>query len=356
MTGQSNRVIPTQKLTLDERGSALSLSEALKPVASGVANGDLVVFPTETVYGLGVNPYIQASVERVYTIKGRPCDNPLILHIASMDGLSELVDVVRDEWWDLAHRFWPGPMTFVCPKASRVPLWVTGGRDTVGVRFPSHPVAQALISRCGVPLAAPSANRSGKPSLTRGAHLEELDGDVEWILDCGELDFGLESTIIALTGDHPRLLRPGPVTLEQLYQIIPDLEIGSASQEALAPGMKYRHYAPQAKLFLEEQEEGLQSDLLGLVKRIIARFEQLDCPDKPVVVICTDETQRMYLSQGITCISMGSRSNPLSIARKLFHVLRLVDELGYPFGIVEGVEESGIGFAIMNRIRKAVDG
>ncbi len=349
-------LLKTRWLSIEDRMPNPEMTQILRPAAMELLNGGLVVFPTETVYGLGVNPFLGPSVQKVYQAKGRPIDNPLILHISALDNLTRLVGSVAYPWRDLAEKFWPGPMTFVFPKGSHVPKWVTGGRDTVAIRFPSHPVAQALISECGIPLAAPSANRSGTPSLTRKEHLCEMEGIADWIIDSGTLDFGLESTIISLVEEPPVLLRPGPITVEQIQTMIPDLVIGMHRAEAIAPGMKYRHYAPKASLTLIEYTGSSDRDLERMIEQVLCRYHERNRPEHRVLVLCTDETMDRYQDSGVSYVSLGSRAQPYSIGKSLFHAFRMADEEGYPMILIEGVEEIGIGMAIMNRIRKAIDG
>ena len=349
-------LLKTRWLSIEDCMPKQQMTHILRPAAMELLNGGLVVFPTETVYGLGVNPFLGPSVQNVYRAKGRPFDNPLILHISALSYLTRLVGSVAGKWQDLADQFWPGPMTFVFPKAPHVPNWVTGGRDTVAIRFPSHPVAQVLISECGIPLAAPSANRSGTPSLTRKEHLCEMEGIADWIIESGTLDFGLESTIISLVEDPPVLLRPGPITVEQIQTMIPDLVIGLQRTEAIAPGMKYRHYAPKASLTLIEYVGGSDSDLERMAEQVLCRYHEKNRPEFRVLVLCTDETMQRYQERGIPFVSLGSRAQPYSIGKSLFHAFRRADDEGYPMILIEGVEEIGIGMAIMNRIRKAIDG
>ena len=220
--------------------------------------GGLVAIPTETVYGLAANALDGSAVKRIFEAKGRPQDNPLIVHIASLDTLPKLVASVPDEALALADQFWPGPLTIILPKASCIPDEVSAGLETVAVRFPSHPVARAIIEASGLPLAAPSANTSGRPSPTKAEHvLHDLRGKIEAVVDGGDCGVGLESTVVSLAGNRPRLLRPGGVTHEQLEETLGPVEIDPAVTHAVqknavvsSPGMKYKHYSPKARVVI----------------------------------------------------------------------------------------------------------
>jgi L-threonylcarbamoyladenylate synthase len=340
----------TQRITISEKHTLFQIKEMIKPAAEAVKNGGLVVFPTETVYGIGAGIFQLEATKRIFQVKGRPSDNPLIVHIADINDVVDLIhDKAPDIFYRLAEIFWPGPVTFVLPKSKNVSDNITGGKDSVAIRFPSHQVAQALISMSGQPIAAPSANISGKPSSTRSEHLSELEGKVEWIIDAGSITIGLESTIISLLQTPPTLLRPGPITVEKLKAVIPDLEINLKASKAIAPGMKYRHYAPEALLALVPWTKGLST----LVKDVEERYLKYKSEGKDALIIATSETISYYTSKGFSAISMGSRQNLYSVAQNLFHSLRTIDVLGYRWGIIEGFEEIGLGFALMNRIEKA---
>ncbi len=340
----------TKWIYVKDETNTLKLTEELIPCAESLKNGELVIFPTETVYGLGANALMEDSIKNIYRAKGRPSDNPLIVHIADINQLDNIIsNDVPDIFLELIDIFWPGPVTFVVPKSKNIPDIVTGGKDTVGIRFPSHPVSQALIKLAGVPVAAPSANLSGKPSPTRSSHLVEMEGRVNWIIDSGTIPLGLESTIISLASFPPVLLRPGPITLEKLRDIIPELKFNTDFKEILAPGMKYRHYAPEADLRLVEWE----TDLNSIVYKVSMLADTLES-DEAVLILCTDETKSYYSSHGYEFLSMGSRMNLYDVAKNLFHSLRAIDEMGYEKAVIEGFEETGLGLTIMNRIKKAV--
>jgi len=331
---------------------AFSQSE-LHEAAEIIRNGGLVAFPTETVYGLGGNAFDPEAASRIYAAKGRPGDNPLIVHIADMDGLKEIVAQVPESAATLAARFWPGPMTLVMKKKSIVPERTTGGLDTVAVRMPVHPVAAALIRECGLPIAAPSANRSGRPSTTTAQHcIEDLDGIIPMIIDSGAVDIGLESTIVDCTGDIPVLLRPGGITLEMLRDAVGRVDIDpaitgpvDAGVKPRAPGMKYRHYAPEAELTI----------VTGSPERVQAKISELAeaarSGGKRVGIIATEESRDAYHDCDLKV--MGLRSDESTVAHNLFAILREYDDDGVDVIYSEGFNDSGIGRAIMNRLRKA---
>lgn len=319
-----------------------------------IRNGGLAAFPTETVYGLGGNAFDPEAASKIYAAKGRPSDNPLIVHIADMDGLDGIVECVPDTAKKLAAAFWPGPMTLVMKKKPSVPDRTTGGLKTVAVRMPADEVARALIRVSGVPIAAPSANRSGRPSTTKAQHcIEDLDGRIDMIIDGGSVEIGLESTIVDLTGEVPMLLRPGAVTLEMLKSVLGRVDIdpaiiGPMSEDVRpkAPGMKYKHYAPKAELTI----------VMGAPEKVRDRINELTAADiaagKKVGVIATVESRNAYHDQTVLKI-MGMRNDESTVAHNLFAILREFDDTGVDVIYSEGFEDSGIGRAIMNRLRKA---
>ena len=319
-----------------------------------IRNGGLVAFPTETVYGLGGNAFDPEAASKIYSAKGRPSDNPLIVHIWNMDGLTDVVNEIPEAASKLAEKFWPGPMTLVMNKKSSVPDRTTGSLDTVAVRMPVDEIARALIRVSGVPIAAPSANRSGRPSTTTAAHcVEDLDGRIEMIIDGGPVDIGLESTIVDVTGDIPMLLRPGAITLEMLRGTLGRVDIdpaiiGPVSEDVKpkAPGMKYRHYAPKAGLTIVMGKPGdVQNKINGLAAADMAA-------GRKVGIIATAESRNAYHNQTALKI-MGLRNDESTIAHNLFAILREFDDTGVDVIYSEGFEDSGIGRAIMNRLRKA---
>ncbi len=325
--------------------------------ARAILDEKTVVFPTETVYGLGASAFSSRAVKRIYVAKGRPLDNPLIVHISRISHLYEVADEVPEEAVKLAERFWPGPLTMVLKKSRSVAKEVTAGLPTVAVRMPAHPVARMLIDM-STPIAAPSANISGRPSPTEEHHvLLDMLGRADVILLAGETVFGVESTIVDLTRRPPVLLRPGPIPVEMLKQYLPDLVVPPTargvreSDVALAPGMKYRHYAPRTRLIVVESDD--YSDLGKLVEGVKKVVQEAMSKGLRVAIIASEETASMYRDIGVPIAVVGSRKNLYTVARRLFTVLRDVDRLGVDVAVVEGFEEKGIGLAIMNRIRKA---
>lgn len=333
-----------------EHFAATDLSEAGEIIRSG----GLVAFPTETVYGLGGNALDPEAASKIYAAKGRPSDNPLIVHIADMTDLKDIVTEVPEAAQKLAEAFWPGPMTLVMNKKETIPDKTTGGLKTVAVRMPIDEVARALIRVSSVPIAAPSANRSGRPSTTTAAHcIEDLDGRIEMIIDGGSACIGLESTIVDVTGEIPMLLRPGAITLEMLREVLGRVDIDPAiigpmaeDIKPKAPGMKYKHYAPKADLTIVTGETQKVRDKINeLIKADIAA-------GKKVGVIATLESRNAYRGQ-TTLKVIGTRSDESTVAKSLFSILREFDDTGVDKIYSEGFEDSGIGRAIMNRLRKA---
>jgi len=335
---------------------------AIREAAEVLRGGGLVAFPTETVYGLGADAYNASAVRRIFEVKGRPPDNPLIVHISRLEQLEELASSLPPAAEELARAFWPGPLTIVVPRSPRVPDEVTASLPKVAVRMPAHKVALALIEELGSPIAAPSANLSGRPSPTSAEHvLRDLGGRVEGILDAGDTLYGVESTIVDLTSEPPVLLRPGALPLERIEHVlgvkvsVPEFARGLREAEvALAPGMRYRHYAPRAAMVVVESSD--YGDL-ARVARTVARLALEEVRrGRRVCVLCTDETLGYYseaAAEGVGLKSLGTREDPFTIARNLFRRLREVDDEGYEFVVAEGVEERGLGLAIMNRLRKA---
>lgn len=314
--------------------------------------GGLVAFPTETVYGLGANALDEDAAARIYQAKGRPSDNPLIIHISEPEALEYIVEEVPQEAWELAKKFWPGPLTMIFRKNNRVPYGTTGGLDTVAVRMPDHPAALELIRAGGGYIAAPSANVSGRPSPTTAAHvLEDLDGRVDMIIDCGSAEIGLESTILDLTEKIPVILRPGYISQSMLEDVIGpvklDKALGSGEEfiRPRAPGMKYKHYAPQADLIIVE---GAQERVVEKINELIAAAEG---SGNNIGVIAADETKDLYT--GGLVKSIGGRSEELVISRHLYGILREFDQSGVTRIYSEAFETPSLGQAIMNRLMKA---
>lgn len=339
-------------------GEAESADRELAAAARIIKAGGLVAFPTETVYGLGANALDETAAGKIYEAKGRPSDNPLIAHIASFAELKPLVSVIPESGRKLAETFWPGPLTLVFSKSELVPYGTTGGLETVAVRLPGHPIARRLITLAGVPVAAPSANTSGRPSPTKAEHVwQDMNDRIDMIIDGGPVGIGMESTIVDVTGSVPVLLRPGAVTLEMLEQTVGKVALDPAvtgpvarDQKPKAPGMKYRHYAPQAALTVVEGKAGT-----GLTEEVIATINRL-AADRiragyRVGILCTDETKAGY-PQGILR-SVGRRSAPETIAHNLFAILREFDDLQVDYIYSESFSREQIGQAIMNRLTKA---
>lgn len=328
--------------------------EELEKAGRILQNGGLVAFPTETVYGLGGDALMPEAAKKIYAAKGRPSDNPLIVHIADMDSLYDIADGVGDKALALAEAFWPGPLTMIFPKKEKVPLSTTGGLETVAVRMPAHPVAAELIRQSGVYIAAPSANTSGRPSPTKAEHVvEDLQGKIEMILDGGRVGIGIESTIVDMCGKVPMILRPGYVTKEMLEEVVGEVTVDPAvlalepkkNVVAKAPGMKYRHYAPEGSLTIVE----------GPVDKVIAKINELikghQEKGKVAAVIATEESRGLYCCENV--YSVGSRKCEGSIAAGLYDILRQMDHIGAQYIYAESFLEDKLGTAIMNRLLKA---
>lgn len=327
--------------------------DKLRYAANVIRDGGLVAFPTETVYGLGANALDPSAVKKIFEAKGRPSDNPLIVHISDRKALVDLANSVPGSAYDVMEHFWPGPITLIMEKSQIIPEVITAGLNTVAIRMPSHPIALALIKEAGLPIAAPSANTSGKPSPTNAAHvIEDLSGKVDVIIDGGPAEVGVESTVLDLTEKTPVILRPGGVTLEQLREILGEVEtdpaIKSKDTSGLipkAPGMKYKHYSPKADVII------IEGKTEAVVKKINSLCLQYADQKVPVGVLTTEQTKGLYITKEIIC--MGDRDNPVTIAANLFRALREFDQRGVKVILAEAVETSGIGMAIMNRMSKA---
>lgn len=319
-------------------------------------DGGLVAFPTETVYGLGGDALNPDSSRKIYAAKGRPSDNPLIVHICRWEDIFRIADPVPEAAYQLAEAFWPGPLTMILSKKDCVPRETTGGLDTVAIRFPSDPIALALIEAAGGFVAAPSANASGRPSPTLAQYvLEDLDGRIDMILDGGGVGIGLESTIVDLTGEKPTILRPGYVTKEMLEAVLKQVDVdrtildGNCRLRPKAPGMRYRHYAPKGELTVIE----------GSPERVMAAVSQkagaARAQGARVGIIATDETAARYRAQGIadSVKSVGSRADEEAVGRSLYRILREFDDEDVTEIYSESFSRSGFGQAIMNRLLKA---
>ena len=341
-----------EKLALAQQSFSEEEDEILRRAGSVIQNGGLVAFPTETVYGLGGDALNQESARRIYAAKGRPSDNPLIVHICRLEDLNEIVDEVSEEAIRVAEAFWPGPLTMILRRSNRVPRETTGGLDTVAVRFPSHPVARQLIAYSGGFVAAPSANLSGRPSPTQARYVvEDMDGRIDMILDGGTVGIGLESTIIDLTVMPPQILRPGYVTHEMLEKVLTKVDIdvtilqGNSVQAPRAPGMKYRHYAPKGELVIVE------GPLMQAAAYMNRMASENSARGERTGIIGTEESIGLYHADVVK--SLGAREDQDTIAKNLYSVLRQMDEEKVAKIYSESFTDRDIGQAIMNRLLKA---
>lgn len=318
-----------------------------------IAEGQLVAFPTETVYGLGADALDPEAAARIYAAKGRPSDNPLIVHIADFSDLERIAKVVPPQAKLLAEAFWPGPLTMIVWKNELVPYATTGGMETVAVRMPNHEVALELIRRSGRLIAAPSANTSGRPSPTLASHVyEDLHGKIPMILDGGEVGIGIESTIVDLTEATPMILRPGYITPEMIAEVLgeevvidPGIIAADDTTKPKAPGMKYKHYAPKADMVIVE---GGQEQVIAKINSLVHMQQQNGVK---AAVIAAEETKERYDADVVLC--MGSRMDEDSIAQHLYRILRECDELSVGVIYSESFSTPRIGSAIMNRLLKA---
>lgn len=325
----------------------------IESAAALIRAGELVAFPTETVYGLGADALHPEASKKIYAAKGRPSDNPLIVHISKFEDLISIAKEVPEQAKKLSDAFWPGPLTMVVWKNGNVPYETTGGMDTVAIRMPNHPVALRLIEESGCLIAAPSANTSGKPSPTEASHVAlDMDGRIPMILDGGPVGIGIESTIVDLTEDIPMILRPGYITQEMIEEVLgeevrmdPGLIAADSTKKPKAPGMKYKHYAPKADLVLVEGET---DKVVDTINRLAA--EKQAC-GKTVGIISTDETKDNYRADYV--VSIGARADEDAIARHLYKILREFDDFNVDAIYSESFATPRIGQAIMNRLLKA---
>ena len=324
----------TKRLTTDNIG--------LESACDILKNGGVVGIPTETVYGLAANAYDSEAIAKIFKAKGRPQDNPLIVHIATIDTLYEIAKDIPKSALLCAEKFWPGPLTMVLKKTDKIPEAVSAGLSTVAIRMPKNKTARKLIIKSGLPLAAPSANTSGSPSPTTSNHvINDLDGKIDAVLMGEDCDVGVESTVITLAGEHPVLLRPGGVTLEQLQEILPDITVSDAvlnqlkkNESAESPGMKYKHYAPKTETFLVEGEG----------------FSQFVNQKENSVAVCFLEEENEIKTKKIV---YGSLENPETLAKNLFDVLRSVDNMDVKTVYIHAPTKDGIGLAVYNRLIRA---
>lgn len=327
--------------------------DTLNRGAEIIKKGGVVAFPTETVYGLGADALNKEAVKKIFEAKGRPQDNPLIIHVADYD-LSAYAVEIPEKAQELMNKFWPGPLTIILKKTDLIPMETSAGLHTIGIRMPSNETARLLIKASGCPIAAPSANISGRPSPTNFRRcVEDLDGRVDMIIGDGSSIVGLESTIVDYSVFPPRLLRPGFITYDDLLKtdqhIAYDEAMTRADEKEIpkAPGMKYRHYAPKAPLFI------ITGDSEMVKKRIVELSKNHQKLGEIVGILAPKEREKMYNKENIRFISLGSEKNSSEIARNLFEGLRTFDDLNVDVILAEGFSEEGVGVAIMNRLKKA---
>ena len=326
--------------------------EAIAQAAALLQSGELVAFPTETVYGLGANALDPVAVPKIFAAKGRPSDNPLIVHVATPEAAEPLCHVDARAAM-LMKRFWPGPLTLLLPKKPTIPDVTNAGLPSVALRMPDHPVALRLLAACGVPVAAPSANTSGRPSPTSAQHVyQDLQGRVPLILDGGVCAVGLESTVLDLTVEPPTVVRPGGITVEMLLTVLPQVQVADSvmrplrkDEKAVSPGMMYRHYAPRGQLTLVKGEA---NEVRAACRNLYA---QAVTEGKKARVLAFEEHLRDYAD--CNTLSIGSLNRPETIAHELFAALRRMDDEGVDAMFCEAVETKGIGLAIMNRMCRA---
>lgn len=324
--------------------------EQIKEAGETIKNGGLVIFPTETVYGIGANGLDGEAVEKIYKAKGRKSDNPLILHIADFSMLTQITQNVSEIEKKLMKAFWPGPFTIILERTKVVPDIVTAGLDTVGIRMPSEKIALKLIEYAQAPIAAPSANISGKPSGTNIQDIyDELKDKVDFIIDGGETEVGIESTVVKVINGVPHILRPGKITAEQIKEIVGTVEIDKhilnkteQGQEILSPGMKYRHYAPNSKCILVYSKEN--DKLIEKIKEIASQYKE------PLAIVKSENISKL---KEIKTIDIGSSLEDIS--KNIFTVLRKADKENPDIVIIEGVSKKGLGLAIMNRLIRACE-
>lgn len=330
--------------------------EALQAAARLLEAGQLVAFPTETVYGLGANALDEAAVAAIFSAKGRPADNPLIIHVRD-EGDAEALCHLSTEARRLMEFFCPGPLTLLLPKKPQVPSLVNAGLPSVAIRIPAHPVAQALLQATGLPIAAPSANASGRPSPTTAAHVwQDLGGIIPLILDGGPCQVGLESTVLDMTSNPPTVVRPGGITQGMLQKVLPEVVVAdsvlrplASGERPVSPGMMYRHYAPKGELWL------VQGEPCRVRERCLALYRQGERAGKVVRILAFQEHIQAYQKEdgGARVLSIGSLEKPETIAQNLFAVLRTLDAQGVQLSLCEVLPPVGMGLAIMNRLSRA---
>lgn len=349
---KNDGIIKNMKTKIEKIDKKQMNTSIINAAGEILKKGGLVAFPTETVYGLGANALDEEAAKKTYAAKGRPSDNPLIVHIASMEDLPAIVKQVPELAKQIVEAFWPGPLTMIFEKSDIVPYGTTGGLDTVAVRMPSDSIALALILAGGGYVSGPSANTSGRPSPTTAQHvLEDLDGRIEMILDGGPVEIGVESTILDMTVTPPMILRPGAITKEMLEALIGEVDVDRTLMSAdskhrpKAPGMKYRHYAPKAELSIIE---GNTKEVIAFIN---ARAKEKMAEGYKVGIIGTKETLSEYPCGDVK--SIGTREDEMTIASHLYGILREFDADGADYIYSESFATEGIGSAVMNRLLKA---
>ncbi len=328
--------------------------EKIRIAARLVRDGGLVAFPTETVYGLGADALNPEAIQMLFKAKGRPPDNPLIIHVGNKEDVSGLVELVTHKCEMLIEKFWPGPLTLILRRSKIVPDVTVSGLDTIAVRMPRHATALSLIRESGCPIAAPSANLSGRPSPTTAQHvLEDLECRIDAVLDGGPTPIGMESTVLDMTADQPQVLRPGGTPFESLRKVLKNVKLhpaavayrSSVPNEPRSPGLKYRHYAPAADVTVVE------GGLTAVVGKIQALADFHAEKGRRVGILCTDETIAQYKAEVVK--SLGSRKDLSTVAQNLYRLLREFDLEGVDIILAEGIPSRGFGLAVMNRLRKA---
>ena len=334
----------TKILTINPINPEMNL---IREAAEVIRNGGTVAFPTETVYGIGADAFNSDACASIFNIKGRPMDNPLMVHISKLEQLNDVAVDMSDDFLKASKILWPGPVTFILKRNKKIPNEVTAGLDTVAVRLPAHPIALRLIDESKTAIAAPSANISRRPSATKVQHvIDDLNGKVDVIIDGGDTAFGLESTIINMTVSPPMLLRPGAFTMEELEKFLGKITIPDSlnrrledNEIAIAPGMKHRHYAPEKMLIAVKGKE------------LLVEIATIASKDKKIAVLCSDEMAEK-IKGNIKVVRLGSEDSLYGIAKNLFDALRKIDRLDVDFALIQTFPERGIGLALMNRIVK----
>lgn len=331
--------------------------DLLGQASEAIHNGEVIAFPTETVYGIAANAFDKLAVDKIFEIKGRPSDNPIIVHIHSKTLLSTVVDMEQIAEMNLiktldllSQAFWPGPLTIILPKNINLPNNVTANLDTVGIRIPSHPIAQDLLRKCNLPIAAPSANLSGFPSPTSVDDvIEDLYGKVPYIIDGGKCEIGVESTVLDLTEEIPKIFRPGGVTIEELRKFVgKNISYEIPGDKIKSPGMKYRHYSPNASV---QVVQGIRSNVYSKINELTEFYHK----ENKKVGLIVSEHSKSFNAEYIKTYGKKNNHNDKYLASILFHELREMDRRKIDIILVEAVEERGIGVAIMNRLKKSAN-